>query len=175
MRRVLLIFAIFSLVSSNCVLRHNFAAKCIYYKYSEPNCRPGAEETTCNILFVRYNDFVCPKYFCVSLTFSMCYSRDLFCNCCFHFVKLLTVNVCSVVKVNENCPKKWVFPKATAKCESCEKCTKQCTPLKKIPRKWKQPSQVYIDRFKYTQNGRQFLIDLKTESKNYIILLNLAF
>jgi len=150
-----------NLVQPDCILKYRYATRCIHYRFSDPACKPGFESSTCEVLYESFHDFVCPQYHCVSR--DMCYSRDSFCSCCFTFIRTLTVNTC--FRNNPNCSKVWVYPKSFEKCSKCCNCTKPCSVIEKAPKKWKQPSELYVHRISYDTKSKQVLIDVRTESK----------
>lgn len=152
----------FGLVASQCTLKFLFRPKCTFYRYSDPNCVIGLEESTCPVLRVTYNEFACPKYFCVSII-KMCYSRDSFCQCCLTFIKILSVSTC--YKSESHCSNKWVFPKLIETCQNCLICKAKCTLSFKFPRKWKQPTSDFIWRIEKNKQSFEITVSLKTECK----------
>jgi len=161
---VLFLLFCFPLTTSRCTLTFRQKPKCVFYRYSDPRCRMGEEESTCTVLRVTFNELFCHQYKCVSHHLNiMCYSRESFCSCCCTFIKILTINYCT--NKSTICSKKSIYPKLIEKCQFCSNCSYQCCPVFQFPRKWRQPKLDYVYGFKKDKVKNRFFVDVKTESR----------
>lgn len=152
---LLLSFFLANLFAKQCTVSYRFQKRCLHL---DPKCI-GQEK--CTVLRTSLNNARCPIFRCVRISLflfkvkwccKMCYSREAYCQCCKVFLRLLKVNTCGL----KSCVKT-VFPKLSYKCQDCLKCTQICCNFK-IPRKWIQSHNYYINRFVIVEEKVEILL-----------------